>query len=29
VVAEVVDEVALAPVRQELDRLVRARLGGR
>jgi len=27
--AEVVDEVALAPVRQELDRLVRARLGGR
>jgi Fe-S cluster assembly protein SufD len=27
--AEVVDEVALLPVRQELDRLVRERLGGR
>ena len=26
--AEVVEEVALAPVREELDRLVRARLGG-
>ena len=26
--AEVVEEVTLAPVREELDRLVRARLGG-